>query len=69
MKVIVAEKKDDEGFWTILCPREGKRIPIYQCIGSLVRVIKTCVSLKRGTYSKDAARVTCLWPEERIDLY
>lgn len=67
MSVIMAEMKD--GFWTILCPKEGKRIPIYQCIGSLIRVVKTCASVKRTTVSLDGARVTCLWPEERVDLY
>jgi len=65
MKVIVAEKKDDEGFWLISCPKEEKRTPIYQCIGSFVKLTGTCSSVQNAVVSEDGARVTCLWPEKR----
>lgn len=66
MSVIVAEMKE-EGFWRVLCPREEKKIPVYHCVGSLVKQIETCDSLRSSVVSRDGASVKCLWPEERRD--
>ena len=65
MSTITAEMKDEEGFWTILCPREKKKIPIYRCIGSFVKATETCSSIRASTVSLDGATVKCLWPKER----
>lgn len=65
MSVIVAEMKDEEGFWRVLCPREEKKIPIYRCIGSFVKSEVTCGSMQNATVSLDGGRVKCLWPEKR----
>ena len=65
MSVIVAEMKNSEGFWRILCPREEKKVPIYRCVGSFVKSTETCSSVRNSTVSLDGARVRCLWPRER----
>ena len=46
MSVIVAEMKDSEGFWRILCPKDGKKVPIYQCAGSYVKGKRACDYLR-----------------------
>ena len=64
MKVIVAEMKDVEGFWCILCPKDGKKVPIYQCAGSFVRGKPICDHVQSVSMSKEEAKVECLWPEK-----
>jgi len=61
MKVIVAEKKDDEGFWLISCPKDGKKVPIYQCAGSYIRGKRSCDFLRSVSIGKEKAKVECLW--------
>jgi len=67
MKVIIAEMKDNEGFWRIPCPKDGKKVPIYRCIGSFVKATKTCSFMQNAAVSLDGARVKCLWPKKRGD--
>lgn len=61
MKVIVAEMKDDEGFWRILCPKDGEKVPIYQCAGSYVRGKRACEYMRSVSIGKEEAKVECLW--------
>lgn len=74
MKMIIAKKRDDEGFWLIPCPKEGKEVPDYVCAGSFVRGKPTCNHVqtvlierffRREPRSRRAGtKVECLWPEE-----
>ena len=77
MKMIIAERKDDEGFWLILCPKEGKEVPVYHCAGSFVKGKPTCGHVQTVSISEFfrqeprterlSAKVECLWPEEIKD--
>ncbi len=68
MKVIIAEMKGVEGFWRILCPKDGEKVPIYHCAGSFVKGIGTCDYLGLASMGIKEAKVECLWPEKRRDL-
>lgn len=65
MKRIISERRDDEGFSLIMCPKEKKEVPIYQCAGSFVQNTETCKSVQYMTMGVGTETVTCLWPEER----
>lgn len=77
MKTLNAERRDEEGFWLIPCPKKREEfqrnkiiqlrveVPDYQCIGSFVRGIETCKHLLRGSVGPEGAQMLCLYPDER----
>jgi len=79
MKTLNAERRDEEGFWLIPCPKKREEfqrnkiiqlrveVPDYQCIGSFVRGTETCKHLQSGSVGPEGAQMKCLWPEEIKD--
>ena len=78
MEILIAERKDDEGFWVIPCPKRAEevehagpswaargRVAVYVCIGSPIRGIDTCPHMQVGTTGVIGAEIECLWPEIR----
>lgn len=66
MKSIISERKDEEGFSLILCPKEKKEVPIYRCAGSFVKGTDTCEFMRYATMGAGTTEtVTCMWPEKR----
>lgn len=65
MKMIKAERKDDEGFWLILCPKDEKEVPVYQCAGSFVKGEPICDHVLVAVIGGFSTEVECLWPEKR----
>lgn len=68
MKVIISKRKNEEGFWLILCPKEGKEVPDYVCAGSFYRGVRTCAHVQAASIGPEGAQTKCLWPEEREEL-
>jgi len=52
---------------TVFCPKEGKKVPIYYCIGSFMQQTKTCPDLILATIFKGATRaeVKCKRQEKK----
>jgi len=65
MNRIIAEKRDEEGFWLILCPKEEKEIPIYHCAGSFVKGKPVCEHVRMASMGIEKAYVKCLYPKKR----
>ncbi len=64
---IIAVKRNEEGFWLILCPdgEEGKEVPDYHCVGSFTRGKPTCKHMMVAAIGAYEAVIQCLWPEVR----
>jgi len=46
--------------WKVLCPKEGDYVPLWYCMGSVVKHRKTCPDLVRATAFPDGtAEVEC----------
>lgn len=65
MTRIVAERRDDEGFWLFLCPKVKKEVPIYHCAGSFVRGTPICDYVRITSTGIEGAYVKCLYPKKR----
>jgi len=53
--------------WKVLCPKEGEHVPIWHCMGSIVRQRKTCPDLIRATAFPDGTvEVECRRADEII---
>ena len=52
---------------TVYCPKDGARVPIWYCLGSLTQGRLTCPYLIKATvHGAEWAEVECKWkPEER----
>ena len=76
MKTLNAERRDEEGFWLIPCPKKREEfqrnkiiqlrveVPDYQCLGSFVQNVQTCEHLRSGTVSVEGAEMKCEYPEK-----
>lgn len=47
---------------TVYCPKDGERVPIWHCVGSLTQGRETCRYLARATiHGGEWAEVECKW--------
>lgn len=53
---------------TIYCRKDGEKVPIWHCLGSLTRSRETCPYLVSATvHGAKRAEVECKWGEEVKD--
>lgn len=64
MRIIIAMKKDDEGFWLVACPKDKKDVPMYQCAGSFIKGKQICDHVRMVSFGGDQSQVQCLYPEK-----
>jgi len=50
---------------TVYCPKDGKKVPIWYCLGSLTQGREVCSYLVRATvHGGESAEVECKWKPE-----
>ena len=49
----------------VFCPKEGKKVPIWYCLGSFIQQREQCEHLIEAEVKAKEAKVKCAWKGEK----
>jgi len=61
--------QQDSGAPTVYCPKDGERVPIWYCLGSLTQGREACPYLVKATvHGVESAEVECKWRPDKASV-